>query len=472
MAQSALDQNPFPASTLADWEAMAKKALRDAPLSSIDARIDGHVLPPLSQPAQGQTPLFRRNRPWRVLQRVDDPDIGRAAKQAAEDIANGAEGLALVFQGAPNAFGHGLPSTRDALNRILGAIDPAKTVIRIDAHPRIRRSADWLIDAVGSGAHGTPKEQALGVDHAAILSGTGRLGMSLDALRASMPQSLSGYLSAGVPGTVMEADGRVYHNAGASAAQELAGMLSAALEHLHMFKNARQPLENGAGLIRFALSMDQRFPLGVAKLRALHVLWRRIQELCSIEAPSAARVHAETSFRMQQVKDFETNILRNTLAVAAAAAGGADTISVLPHTLALGLPDPFARRVARNVQLIARDEAHLGDVSDPAAGSGALEALTDALCETAWKELQIIESEGGILKSLVAGRFQARIRQTVETGDDPVILGVSAFPASKERQASLLDAARIETQFDAVISCDRLRPARLAAQASETGGSA
>ena len=101
---------------------------------------------------------------------------------------------------------------------------------------------------------------------------------------------------------------------------------------------------------------------------------------------------------MMTAKDPETNILRTTIACFAAAAGGADSISILPHTIAHGLPEGFARRIARNTQLILADESHVDFVADPAAGSGGVEALTDALCEAAWDEFQPIETEGGILR--------------------------------------------------------------------------
>src|SRR5690606_32278192 len=86
-------------------------------------------------------------------------------------------------------------------------------------------------------------------------------------------------------------------------------------------------------------------------------------------------------------------------------------ISVLPHTIAHGLPDAFARRIARNIQLILASESRIGFVGDPAAGSGAVEGLTNALCEAAWEEFRRIEAEGGILASVSAGKLQARIAE-------------------------------------------------------------
>src|SRR5690606_18508903 len=155
--------------------------------------------------------------------------------------------------------------------------------------------------------------------------------------------------------------------------------------------------------------------------------------------PTAGMIHAETSWRMMTRMDPETNILRSTIACFAAATGGADTISVLPHTMTHGLPDPFARRIARNTQLIMADESHLDFAADPASGSGGVEALTDALCEKGWAEFQAIEAEGGILQSLVGNRIQRRIADAraarAKSFDEGhrAIVGTTVYPAPKER---------------------------------------
>jgi methylmalonyl-CoA mutase len=120
--------------------------------------------------------------------------------------------------------------------------------------------------------------------------------------------------------------------------------------------------------------------------------------------------------------------LRNTLAAFAAGVAGADAITVLPHTTALGLPDPSARALARNIQHLLIEETHLHRVADPAAGSGAIEALTEALAERAWTEFQAIEREGGIVASLGAGAFPARIAEArdalqaeITAGKEPLV---------------------------------------------------
>ncbi|TIV91248.1 MAG: methylmalonyl-CoA mutase, partial [Mesorhizobium sp.] len=161
---------------------------------------------------------------------------------------------------------------------------------------------------------------SFGIDPAAIFAGTGRLRTSIEALQESMPQSLAHFFSMGVPGVLLEADGRVFHNAGATEAQELGTMMASVVSYLRMFEKARQPLVYAAPYIGFALSVDQDQFLSMAKVRALRKLWARIQEACSIPA-STASIHAETSYRMMTMADPETNILRTAIAAFAAATG-------------------------------------------------------------------------------------------------------------------------------------------------------
>ncbi|WP_027060565.1 methylmalonyl-CoA mutase subunit beta [Mesorhizobium loti] len=453
------------------WLALAEKALAGA---SFEEKLVSHTddnirVEPLYDRATGTEPIVRANprSPWIVSQRVDDPDIDRAKAQVLDDIAQGATGLSLVFEGAPNAFGYGLPRTAQALETVLEGVPLNRVQVRIDTHPWSRPMADWLVAFLSKRRSDPAKlNLSFGIDPAAILAGTGRLRMSIEALQESMPQSLAHFFSMGVPGVLLEADGRVFHNAGATEAQELGIMLASAVSYLRMFEKARQPLVYAAPHIGFALSVDQDQFLSMVKVRALRRLWARVQEACSIPN-STANIHAETSFRMMTTLDPETNILRTTIGCFAAAAGGADSISILPHTIAHGLPAAFARRVARNAQLIMANESHVDHVADPAYGSGAVEALTSDLCEAAWAELQAIEAEGGVLSSLRDGHIQGRVRaaaaqrETAFKAGERAIIGTTLYPVKNERPVETLDAERRPAFTEGVVLCEPLFAARI-----------
>ncbi|MER8580702.1 methylmalonyl-CoA mutase subunit beta [Mesorhizobium sp. M1423] len=453
------------------WLALAEKALAGG---SFEEKLVSHTddairIEPLYERSVTVEPVVRANpgSPWIVSQRIDDPDIGRARAQALEDVAQGATGLSLVFEGAPNAFGYGLPRTAEALESVLDGVPLNRIQIRIDAHPWSRAVADWLVAFLTKRRSDPAKlNLSFGIDPAAIFAGTGRLRMSIEALQASMPQSLAHFFSMGVPGVLLEADGRVFHNAGATEAQELGTMLASAVSYLRLFEKARQPLVYAAPHIGFALSVDQDQFVSTAKVRALRRLWARVQEACSIP-PSTASIHAETSFRMMTAADPETNILRTTIAAFAAAAGGADSIAILPHTIAHGLPAGFARRVARNAQLIMANESHIEHVADPACGSGAVETLTAELCAAAWQEFQQIEAEGGVLTSLEQGHVQRRVqaasarRNAAYQAGERAIVGTTLHPSKTERPVETLAAERRPAFTEGVAVCEPLFPIRI-----------
>lgn len=455
----------------AAWLKLVEKTLGGKPFAeALIGRTDDLIPVEPIQPRSHTAPLLPRREPgapWAIVQRIDDPDPARAAQQAREEIEQGATGLSLVFEGAPNAFGYGLPASEEALAAVLEHVPLNRINLRIDPHPSSRAMSDWLVSVLGRRrADASKLSLSLGIDPAAVFAGTGRLRMSIEALQASMPQSLAYFFTLGVPGVILEADGRVFHNAGATEAQELGIMLATAVGHLRLFQEARQALVYAAPHIGFALSVDQDQFLSMAKIRALRLLWRRVLEECAIPyAPSA--IHAETSFRMMTAKDPETNVLRTTIAAFAAAVGGADSISILPHTVALGLPDAAARRLARNAQLIMADESHLDFVADPASGSGSVEDLTGRLCEAAWAAFQRIETEGGVLASLAAGKLQQRVvaareaRATVYAQRDRKLVGSTVFMPASERPVATLAAERRPLPSDGSVFCERLDAVRI-----------
>lgn len=363
----------------------------------------------------GPTPTAyrRRARPaWRILQRIDDPDPKAANAQALLDIEAGATGLAIVFQGAPNAFGRGLPARPDVLETVLADVPLGKIHLRLDPHSLSRTSVDWLAALLASRkVEASRLSLSFGLDPAAILAGTGSYKMSLEALEASLPQSLAHFFAMGLPAVVLEADGRVAHNAGATETQELGILLSAAISHLRMFEAARQPLMYAAPHIGFAVSVDQDQFMSIIKVRALRKLWVKAQETCGIP-PSRAAIHAESSYRMLSSADPQTNMLRNAYAGLGAVIGGVDSLSLLPVGIETGHADAAARAASLKSQVLVARESYAAFVADPWPRVTGLEAQVAALCEAAWEEFRRIEEEGGILRSLAAGKIQERVLES------------------------------------------------------------
>ena len=214
--------------------------------------------------------------------------------------------------------------------------------------------------------------------------------------------------SKGFLGPFLVADARAVHAAGGSPAQELAFALAAAVTLLRLLEDAGAPLGEARALIGFRLAADADELATLSKFRALRIAWSRVEEACGLE-PRAAHVQAESAWRMMTARDPYVNVMRGAAAAFSAGLGGADSVSVLPHTLAAGLPDGLARRLARNAQLILLRESNLGFVADPAAGAGAFEAMTQALCDKAWRLFQEIEGQGGLPSALASGAFQREV---------------------------------------------------------------
>jgi methylmalonyl-CoA mutase len=164
------------------------------------------------------------------------------------------------------------------------------------------------------------------------------------------------------------------------------------------------------------------------------------------------------------------NMLRSTMATFSAGLGGANAITVLPHTLALGLPDPFARRVARNTQLVLLEESNLAKVSDPAAGAGGIESLTKELCESAWSLFQEIEKAGGVFPALQQGLIQGKVAATRKAREAniskrrDVLTGATEFPNLKEAQVAVEDVKPIASApLNDAVKFEPLAALRLAA---------
>ncbi|QIY60916.1 methylmalonyl-CoA mutase family protein [Streptomyces sp. RPA4-2] len=232
-------------------------------------------------------------------------------------------------------------------------------------------------------------------------------------------------------------DALPYHEAGGSAAQELGCSLATGVAYLRELTAAGVPVELASGQLefRYAATADQF--LTIAKLRAARRLWARVAEVCG--APGAQLQHAVTSPVMMSRRDPWVNMLRTTVATLAAGVGGADAVTVLPFDDALGVPDAFARRIARNTSTILVEESHLARVIDPAGGSWYVERLTDELAHAGWEFFQQIERSGGQAAALRSGRVGEDLAKTWAARSAKLakrrepITGVSEFPHLAER---------------------------------------
>ncbi|MGV0554819.1 methylmalonyl-CoA mutase family protein, partial [Mycobacterium kansasii] len=179
----------------------------------------------------------------------------------------------------------------------------------------------------------------------------------------------------------------------ANATWELAAGVAAAVSYLRVLTEAGMPIGQALRQISFRFAADDDQFMTIAKFRAARNLWARVAEVVGDPDAGAAVIHAETSLPMMTQRDPWVNMLRCTLAAFGAGVGGADSLLVFPFDVAIdggfpGTATSFARRIARNTQLLLLEESHVGRVLDPAGGSWFVEDLTARLAEQAWQHFQ------------------------------------------------------------------------------------
>ncbi|CAB4765965.1 MAG: methylmalonyl-CoA mutase [Actinobacteria bacterium] len=427
----------FPTPTRDQWLALAEGVLKGKSFDKVlvSRLYDGVDVQPLYTEADvskasdpvglpGAAPFVRGSSPvssgWDIRQRVDvGADAGEANSRVLAELEKGATSILLGLRGAAGPLDQVLAEVLDGVYLDLAGIV-------LDAGP--------AFDAAAAALHGVakandvPPSALIGTLGADPVGHGGDLADAVALAIAAVAQQ-SGLRTFAV-------DGTIWHDAGASDAEELGCALAIALHYLRALVDAGLDLPAAAAQIEFRYAVNADQFAGIAKLRAARRLWARVTELSGAAQPQ--RQHAVTSSAMMTRRDPWVNLLRTTIACFAAGTGGADAITVQPFDAAIGESDSFARRIARNTQSLLLDEANLGRVTDAAGGSWYVESLTDSLALQAWAWFQDIERAGGIRDAIASGIVERRINTTwtqrlknIARRKD-TITGVSEFPDSTE----------------------------------------
>ncbi|APY89700.1 methylmalonyl-CoA mutase [Streptomyces alfalfae] len=436
----------FPDATHEQWQRLVEGVLRKsgkdvsgtaAEEALSTALEDGLITRPLytsrdAAPAAGHpgfAPFVRGGTPggsapagWDVRQRHASADPVRTNEAVLADLENGVTSLWL------GVGANGVPVS--ALPRALDGVYLDLAAVALDAGAEFAPAARALFALYE--AAGVTKDSVRGTLGADVLGHEARSGEALDAADAV---ELARVCAREYPGLrALAVDALPYHEAGGSAAQELGASLATGVAYLRGLTAAGLSVPEACAQLefRYAATADQF--LTIAKLRAARRLWARVAEVCGSAAAGAQRQHAVTSPVMMTRRDPWVNMLRTTVACLGAGVGGADAVTVLPFDHSLGLPDAFARRIARNTSTILIDESHLARVIDPAGGSWYVERLTDELAQAAWAFFQEIEGAGGQAAALRSGMVGDRLAATWAARSEKLarrrepITGVSEFP--------------------------------------------
>ncbi|MFH9105177.1 methylmalonyl-CoA mutase family protein [Streptomyces albus] len=397
-------------------------------------REDGHGpegLPGFPPFTRGSRPEGNAARGWDVRQRHTRPDAAGTREAVLADLENGVTSLWLTV-GA-----HGLPA--DELEAALEGVYLDLAPVVLEPGAELGAATAQLLRLRGRLESAPADGSVLGADPLGLAARTGAHDTAAGLRQEAA--SLAVRCDAGHAGLrTYVVDTLPYHEAGGSPARELGYALATGVAYLRDMTAAGLPVAAACGQLefRYAATADQFTT--IAALRAARRLWARVVEACGAPARAGAqRQHAVTSPVMMTRRDPWVNMLRTTVATLAAGVGGADAVTVLPFDDALGLPDAFARRIARNTSSILLEESHLAGVIDPAGGSWYVEALTYELARTAWEHFQRIEAAGGMAAALRDGLVAEQLRESWAERSSALahrrepVTGVSEFPLLDER---------------------------------------
>lgn len=459
---------PPPASD-ADWRALVAKTLKDAPFDSLRrATAEGLAIEPLYPAALTRAAFTPRahdpEQPWDVRAAIAFPDSAQANADLLADLQGGASSAVIALD-PTGRDGVAVGSAPD-LARLLDGVLLEMAPIALDAGFLGPKAADWLAAA----AKGSPTALlAFHLDPLSVLARTGASPGPPEAHLISAATVAARLAQAHPKASLFLASGRVVHEAGGGEAGELAFALAAAVAYGKALFRAGMPMAQAFAGVVLGLSADTDYFATLAKHRAARALWTRLTGACGVDVP--ARIESRSSGRMLTVQDPWTNMLRLAAAAFGAIVGGADAVVLGTFTDAIGPPIPFARRQSRNTQFVLMEEAHLGRVADPAAGSGYVEALTDEMARAAWAQFQAIEAQGGLIAALSNGHVAAevaKVRAARDAAGPPKIVGVTAFPPTQPAPVEVARAAPITVEAPSTRlpgpdgACPPLAPIRLA----------
>ena len=492
----------FPKKTLADWEKLAAKELRDKPLSSLDWMTpEGIVVKPLYTAADlehlesvgslpGFPPFTRgpkatmyAGRPWTVRQYAGFSTAEESNKFYRANLAAGQMGLSVAFDLATHrGYDSDHPRVVGDVGKAGVAIDSVEDMkILFDGIPLDKMSVSMTMNGavlpVLAGYIVAAEEQGVPQDK---LAGT----IQNDILKEFMVRNT--YIYPPGPSMRIVADiiehtakhmpkfnsisisGYHMQEAGATLVQELAFTLADGLEYVRAAKAKGLDIDAFAPRLSFFFCIGMNFFMEVAKLRAARFLWA---ELIKPFEPKKAdslslRTHCQTSGVSLTEKDPYNNVIRTAYEAMAAVLGGTQSLHTNSFDEAIALPTPTSARIARNTQLILQHETGVTKVVDPLAGSYYVEALTSSLIAEARKLIAEVEALGGMTKAVEAGMPKLRIEEAaarrqarIDRGEE-VIVGVNKYQLKEEPAIEILDVDNDMVRESQVARLQKIRTSR------------
>jgi methylmalonyl-CoA mutase len=365
------------------WLENIRQLLENDKLDRFGKQIEsGLWLDALSSSAKQAVPLFPAQK-WKIVTEINETDPQKANVLISEDFANGTNAIRLT-----PALTHQIP----------------QTLLGIDLE-----TIGVLSNGVKLGWQLTKHIQSKGFDAASLT-----VDFGLNTKDVNLKATVTEFRSVGFKGPLMSVN--IGSNSRHLAVSNQLGLgVSEIVECLRLLENSELSLRECFSQLSLIVNCNHDFLLCVAKLRALHKLWYKLMKSCGIE-PIFPIIHAETASRLLMPSDIDNNIIRNTIAAMAAAHGGISTLLVKPHDSLAEQKVTDARRLARNTQLIIRDEVNAWRVGDSFCGSGTVEHLTNELAEQAWMQFTAIEEAGGFSLFTNQNNFEQQLKEMTLSG--------------------------------------------------------
>lgn len=369
------------------------------------------------------------HRPWGIAQGFSDAEPETANAAILEDLAGGVSDLVLTIDPSGRR-GIAVNTAPDAA-RLLDGVDIGLAPVFLDAGTTLE-----IVNLF------VPLLEVAAAKTEVIRGG---LGLALDAadgyaLAAGLGEALAGIETHTV-------DARAVHDAGGTEVQELAFAATGLNRAMRGLLEAGLSADVAARRIGITLAVDADIHGGIAKIRAARRVFAAVLEpFGTSQAAQRPRIRAVTSFRMLSASDPWTNLIRTATAGFAAGCASIDALTVRPLTDALGRPNAFGRRLARNLHIMLQEESGIGRVADPAGGSYLHEHLSEDIAKAAWAQFRALERDGGYTAAISGSTFSGAIASAYEalvdrhaTGRETLV-GVSQFVPSETKPILAADA--------------------------------
>lgn len=418
---------------------------------------------------RGIDPLGYLNKPWDIAQESTVPNAKTFNEVVKFDLEKGADAVNLVLDEASllcedadvadtqmvGNKGVSVSSLQD-LNEALQGIDLKENPLYLNTGESLVPMFSLVMSYLKSeGKTYKDIKGMVGSDPLSVLVKEGSLDNSLDDLYDEMATVAKWANENTEDLRTIAVEGHVYSNGGANAIQELAFVVATGVEYLKQMMSRGLTVDQAAQRMRFSFSIGSNFFMEISKLRAARILWAQVvHSFGGNDESQKMIIHARTSAFTKTVYDPYVNMLRTTTETFSAVVGGINSMHLSPFDEPLREGTVFSRRIARNQQIMFKEEFNLLQPVDPAGGSWYIEMLTETLAEEAWKTFQTVEEKGGIYQALMTGFVQDEIDAILEgrfkklevRSDVKAGTNMYANMTEEREEAQVLDHEQIKRQ--------------------------